>query len=218
MPLSVIGAGFGRTGTVTMKMALEQLGFGPCYHMAEVLSNPKAPAYWEAAADGAPVDWDQVFEGYRATVDWPACSFYRELAEAYPEAKVVLTVRDPEAWFESTQATIFNDENRRKLREIAADSNPGHTSMATKIVVGRFGGDIHNKERLIRTFNEHNDEVRRTIPPERLLVYDVRQGWEPLCAFLHVAVPPGPMPNENSTDNFGRTISRLASGDPAAGP
>src|ERR1700755_877814 len=102
MPLSVIGAGFGRTGTLSLKLALEQLGFGPCYHMVEVFKTPKAPGYWEAAADGRPVDWDQVFEGYRATVDWPSATFWRELAEAYPEAKVILTLRDPESWFAST--------------------------------------------------------------------------------------------------------------------
>jgi hypothetical protein len=209
MSLSVIGAGFGRTGTVTMKAALEQLGFGPCYHMSEVLYDPAAPAYWEAAADGQPVDWNKVFAGYRATVDFPACIFYRELAEAFPDAKVILTVRDPEAWFNSTQATVFNDEVRRKLALIAAEKNPGHTRMATKIVVGRFEGDIHNRERLIRTFNEHNEEVRKTIPPERLLVYEVSEGWEPLCAFLKVPVPPRPMPNENSSERFGASVDKL---------
>src|ERR1700752_4054595 len=105
MTLSVIGAGFGRTGTMSLKLALEQLGLGPCYHMIEVFKNPKAPGYWEAAAHGQPVEWEEVFDGYGSTVDWPSATFYRELAEAYPAAKVVLTLRDPKAWFASTQAT-----------------------------------------------------------------------------------------------------------------
>ncbi|MDE2487101.1 MAG: sulfotransferase family protein, partial [Alphaproteobacteria bacterium] len=106
MTLKVIGAGYGRTGTMSLKLALEQLGFGPCYHMVEVFKNPQAPAWWLEAADGRP-DWAKIFNGYSATVDWPSATFYRELAEAYPDAKVILTERDPEAWFRSTQATIF---------------------------------------------------------------------------------------------------------------
>lgn len=212
MALKVIGAGFGRTGTVTMQAALEKLGFGPCYHMASVLNDPAMPARWEAAADGEAVDWNQIFDGYTATVDFPSCLFYRELAEAYPEAKVILTVRDPEAWFKSTQATIFDDDNRRKLKLIAeAKGNPGHTRMASKIVVGHFDGDIHNRERLIRAFEEHNAAVREAILSERLLVYEVSQGWEPLCAFLDVPVPDEPMPNENSSRQFGASVNELAS-------
>jgi hypothetical protein len=212
MPLSVIGAGFGRTGTLTLKSALEELGFGPCYHMAEVLKNPAAPAWWEAAYDGEAVDWEQVFEGYSATVDWPGATFYRQLAEAYPQAKVVLSVRDPEAWFNSTQATIFNDEIQKKFHQITAMISPGHMQMAAKVVRGRFGGEIHDKERLIRAFNEHNGEVRRTIPAERLLVYEVSQGWEPLCAFLEVPVPATPMPSANSSDEFNEAVDAAASG------
>src|ERR1700712_5108190 len=99
MALKVIGSGFGRTGTLSLKLALEQLGLGPCYHMVEVVKAPAAAADWEAAADGQPVDWDRVFQGYRATVDWPAATFWRELAHAYPEAKVILSLRDPESWY-----------------------------------------------------------------------------------------------------------------------
>jgi hypothetical protein len=218
MPLSVIGAGFGRTGTFTMKTALEQLGFGPCYHMGEVRKNSTAPAYWEAAADGKPVNWERVFEGYRATVDWPACSFYRELADAYPDAKVILTVRDPEAWFNSTQATIFNEEVRRKIQLITAENNPYYTRMVKTIATRQFGTDVHNKDSLIRTFNEHNEEVLRAIPPDRLLVYEVNQGWEPLCTFLQVPVPPSPMPNGNSTDQFVTAIDKMASGETGMEP
>src|SRR5204863_9086745 len=109
--LKVIGAGFGRTGTMSLKLALEQLGFGPCYHMVEVFKNPTAPDSWyEAAQDPDHADWAKIFQGYNSTVDWPNATYWRELADAYPDARIILTERDPDAWFESTQATIFNGD------------------------------------------------------------------------------------------------------------
>jgi hypothetical protein len=199
MALSVIGAGFGRTGTLSLKLALEQLGFGPCYHMVEVFKNPKAPSWWEAAADGRPVDWDEVFEGYRATVDWPSATFWRELAAAYPAAKVVLTVRDPESWFASTQATIFS-------RSFDKEDDPWQR-MVMKVVGDLFERRMHDKERLIEVFRRHNETVQEVIPAERLLVYNVTEGWSQLCAFLGVPVPDGPMPKVNSTEDFERDIA-----------
>jgi hypothetical protein len=201
MPLSVIGAGFGRTGTLSLKLALEQLGFGPCYHMLEVLKNPQAPGYWEAAADGGPVDWERIFDGYRSTVDWPSATFYRELAEAYPDAKVVLSVRDPDAWFASTQATIF-----KAIPDLPPEATPDDPflRMVVKVIGDLFGRRMHDKDRLIEVYERHNETVRRVIPAERLLVYDVAEGWAPLCAFLGVPVPDGPMPKVNSTEDFQR--------------
>lgn len=195
MPLSVIGAGFGRTGTLSLKLALEQLGFGPCYHMVEVFKDPKAPGYWEDAADGKPVDWETVFAGYRSTVDWPSATFYEDLARAYPQAKVILTVRDPEDWFASTQATIF------------ADMPPDDTDhplgrMALKVVADLFDRRLHDKQKVISVYEAHNARVREVIAPERLLVYEVAEGWGPLCRFLGVAEPGGPMPKVNSTAEF----------------
>jgi hypothetical protein len=213
MPLSVIGAGFGRTGTMSLKLALEQLGFGPCYHMEEVFKNPKAPGYWEAVADGEPVDWEEVFAGYHATVDWPGATFYRELAEAYPQAKVILTLRDPEAWFASTQSTIFNSADP-EIQQIVADAAMGR--MGDKVVFSLFDHQIRDKERVISVFNRHNETVRNTIPPERLLVYEVSQGWEPLCAFLGVPVPAGPMPKLNSTENFAENLAGMVANQKAA--
>ena len=195
MPLSVIGAGFGRTGTMSLKLALDQLGFGPCYHMTEVFKNPEASGYWEAAADGEPVDWEEVFAGYGSTVDWPSATFYRRLADAYPNAKVILTERDPEAWFESTQATIFS-------RHIRDDTDDEWQRMFLKVIGDLFDRRMTDKDKLIEVYNRHNEEVRRTIAPERLLVYQVSEGWGPLCAFLGVDVPDEPMPKVNSTDEF----------------
>jgi hypothetical protein len=200
MPLSVIGAGFGRTGTMSLKLALDQLGFGPCYHMIEVFKNPKAPGYWEAAADGKPVDWEEVFAGYGSTVDWPGATFYKQLADAYPDAKVILTVRDAEAWFASTQATIFS-------LHIRDDTEDPWQRMVLKVIGDLFDRQMTDKAKLIAVYNQHNEDVRRTIAPERLLVYDVAQGWEPLCRFLGVEVPSEPMPKVNSTDEFRRNLA-----------
>lgn len=109
MVLKIIGAGFGRTGTASLKLALEQLGYDPCYHMKEVIQNPHFTEYWMRAADGSP-DWEQIFDGYQATMDFPASSFWGELADYYPDAKVILTIRDAEDWFRSTQETVLNPE------------------------------------------------------------------------------------------------------------
>jgi hypothetical protein len=200
MPLSVIGAGFGRTGTMSLKLALDRLGFGPCYHMVEVFKNPKASGYWEAAADGRPVDWEEVFAGYGSTVDWPSATFYKQLANAYPEAKVILTVRDPEAWFASTQATIFS-------RHIRDDTEDDWQRMVLKVIGDLFDRRMTDKAKLIEVYRRHNEEVRRTIPQERLLVYEVADGWEPLCRFLDAEVPNESMPRANSTDEFRQNLA-----------
>lgn len=197
MTLKVIGAGLGRTGTLSLKLALEQLGFGPCYHMLEVLQDPEAPDRWSEAADGRP-DWETIFRGYNATVDWPGASFWAELAQAYPAAKVILTVRDPDAWFRSTQATIF-----------AAPPPDGEAAFGRMFhkVIGRLFEDglddgLHDRDHAIAVYERHNAQVRARVPADRLLVYEVAQGWEPLCAFLGVPVPPTPMPQVNSTEEF----------------
>jgi len=199
MTLKVIGSGFGRTGTMSLKLALEQLGFGPTYHMVEVFKNPQAPGWWVDAADGNP-DWAKIFAGYNSTVDWPNATFYAELAQAYPDAKVIHTERDPEAWFKSTQATIFSDT-------ISGDPSSPFAGMFEKVIRRLFDGRMHDHDHLIEVYNRHNAQVRATIPAERLLVYEVVQGWDPLCAFLGVPVPEAPMPKVNSTEEF---VGRLA--------
>jgi hypothetical protein len=194
MTLKVIGAGYGRTGTMSMKLALEQLGLGPCYHMVEVFKNPDAVGWWEAAADGKP-DWEKIFAGYESTVDWPSATFYRELADAYPDAKVILTLRDPEAWYASTQATIF-------ARDFPPDSEEPFLRMVAKVVGRLFDNRMHDKDKLISVYNRHNETVKKVIPAERLLVYDLVQGWGPLCSFLGAPVPDAPMPKVNTTEEF----------------
>ncbi|THD77524.1 MAG: sulfotransferase family protein [Phenylobacterium sp.] len=206
--MKVIGAGYGRTGTMSLKLALEQLGLGPCYHMVEVFKDPKAPQLWLDAAEGRP-DWATIFEGYNSTVDWPNATFYAELAEAYPDAKVILTERDPEAWFASTQATIFS-------RDFPEDTADTWQRMALKVISDLFDRRMHDKDHVISVYRAHNARVREVIPAERLLVYQVAEGWAPLCEFLGVAVPAGPMPKVNSTEEFQMNLAKHLEDSPPA--
>jgi hypothetical protein len=197
MPLQVIGAGLGRTGTMSLKLALEALGFGPCFHMVEIFRQPRLAALWECAAKGEPMDWEDVFRGFSATVDWPSCNFYRELANAYPAAKVILTLRDPDSWYESTQKTIFAD-----LDELLDDQSNAWARMTKLVIKDFFDGRLHDRDHVIAVYARHNENVRRIIPKERLLIYEVTQGWGPLCEFLGVPVPGSPFPRSNSTEEF----------------
>jgi len=199
--LKVIGAGFGRTGTLSTKNALEELGLRPCYHMTELFERPDAAEQWEAIVAGTPADWNTVFTGYQATVDWPACAFYKELMQVYPEAKVLLTVRDPERWYESAINTIYVS-SRSHLPQ-----SPHAQMINTLIWQGTFDGKFEDKDYAIAVFHRHSEEVKQHVPPEKLLVYSVKEGWEPLCAFLGVEVPadtPFPMLNDRASF-LGRT-------------
>jgi hypothetical protein len=208
--LSVVGAGFGRTATLSVKFALEQLGLGPCYHMKEVFERPHFRKYWGAAARGETVNWDEVFEGYVSAVDWPVCTYYRELAEHFPDAKVLLTVRDPRKWFVSAHTTIFSAENRARM--LSADADDDTRDMGSLIMVDTFDGQLENEEHAISVFEKHIETVKRTIPEERLLVYDASEGWEPLCAFLDVPVPDGPFPRVNTSQEFRERWTRPSEG------
>jgi hypothetical protein len=193
MALEVIGAGFGRTGTMSLKAALEMLGFAPCYHMIECF--PRGPDHyrlWEQALAGNP-DWDAIFSGFRATVDFPACTSYAALAEHYPNAKVLLSVRDANKWVQSTQDTIFSP----RWIEFLQTSIAGPYMKAT--IDDYFDGRMHDRDFLAERFEQHVEAVRAAIPPERLLVYQVTEGWEPLCSFLDVPVPAEPFPHINDT-------------------
>ncbi len=194
--LKIIGAGFGRTGTFSTKTALEELGFGPCYHMVELFEHPEAQKLWEALVAGEPVRWDDIFRGYQSSVDWPACAFYKEQMDAYPDAKVLLTVRDPERWYESVRSTIY-----RAPDDVPPDN--AHAQMVSKLIwQGTFDGRFEDKDYAIAVFNRHNEEVQRLVPPEKLLVYNVKEGWEPLCVFLGVPIPDKPFPHLNDRDSF----------------
>ena len=204
MALEVIGAGFGRTGTHALKHALEMLGFGPCYHMVELMQHPEYVPYWQAAIDGETADWDVVFSGYLASVDWPAAEFWRELAAHYSQAKVLLTVRDPERWYESFYKTIY---------AVLTTPPPDHQPFPPRQVMGRklmlektFGGRFEDRAYAIGVYERHNEEVQRSLPAERVLVYDIASGWGPLCDFLAMPLPQEPFPKTNSTEEFWRAL------------
>lgn len=210
MTIRVIGAGIGRTGTASLKLALEQLGFAKCYHMDEVGPNPAHVPLWLDAAAGKPVDWDALFAGYQAAVDLPTYAFYTELMAHYPDAKVILTVREPEAWYKSAAQTIFRlpPPPLMPLLRLLALFSPklklltNLEPVARKVGVEYFFKNDLSKANVINVFNQHNETVQRTVPPARLLIYDVKQGWEPLCAFLDVPVPAFPFPHQNTRADF----------------
>lgn len=201
MALEIIGSGFGRTGTLTLKLALEQLGFAKCYHMAEVLDNPASFEDWGRVARGEAVDWDALFDGYRAAVDWPACHVWRALSEHYPNAKVIHTVRSsPEKWFESFSNTISPS-----LKHVPPEDDPRRPwwEAVNKIInVDTFSGRPDEAENAIAAYRKREHEVCETIAPDRLLIYNVANGWGPLCEFLGVEIPDEPMPRTNSTEEF----------------
>jgi hypothetical protein len=202
MTLSVIGAGFGRTGTHSLKLALEALGLNPCHHMYEVRDNPRQLGFWQAAVSGQKVDWDEVFRGYMAQVDWPGSRFWKELSSHFPEAKVILTVRDADAWFDSLQATVLPSITIGR----AHDPDP-HTRGVAEMVYQTvheqlFGGRMSDRDHVLAVFREHISEVQSTLPSDRLLTFDVKDGWEPLCAFLNLPVPNLQFPKTNSTEEF----------------
>jgi hypothetical protein len=218
--LAVIGVGLGRTGTLSLHAALERLGFAPCEHMTNCFAHPERFALWLEAARrkraGEPIDWRPLFTGYRATIDWPGAFFWRELTAAHPEAKVILTVRDPQRWYDSAHATIYAATQARTatpaarlLYRVVSWANPragnGFRTVQETVWDGTRRGSFEDREEVIRIFEEHNREVVATIPPERLLVFDVKEGWQPLCAFLEVPVPVDePFPHLNDAIDFSR--------------
>ncbi|HVF09776.1 MAG TPA: sulfotransferase [Abditibacteriaceae bacterium] len=221
MAIRVIGAGLARTGTMSMKAALEELGFKDCYHMIDLLGHPEQVHYWEAASRGDEVDWDGVFTGYQATVDYPGCRYYRQLMEKYPGAKVILTIRDPEKWYESTRETIYQVMLRvfgEDGQSRTAPNFPGDPALLLRVMElirrdmwdGDFQGRFNDREFVIDFFNRYIAQVREHVPADRLLVFEVQEGWEPLCRFLGVPVPQDkPFPRLNDRETF---MKRLQSG------
>jgi len=199
--LQIIGAGFGRTGTHSLGLALQRLGLGPSYTTTALAANPEHTALWKQALEGGPVDWEALFGGYRAALEWPAVGFLPELIELYPDAKVVLTLRDPEAWYESARETIF-----QALKLSAQNPDPvkrERSAINRRLILERtFDDRFLDKEHALEVYRRHQAQVVERVPPERLLQFDVRAGWGPLCEFLDLPAPDEPFPYVNRRADF----------------
>jgi hypothetical protein len=209
--MQVIGAGFGRTGTLSFKRALEDLGFGPTYHMQEVMRRPSHIDTWFRYARTGEVDWDELFSGFGSGVDYPVSCVWEELASHFPEAKVVLTVRDPQQWWASTVSTIYRFRTAFPAWVLRSVPVARHwVEMLDRLVWdGLFDGRFTDRDHAVSVFERHIEHVRATCPPERLLVFDVAEGWEPLCDFLDVPVPRHPFPHLNDAKVMRRVIAAL---------
>ncbi len=220
MAINVIGTGLGRTGTMSLKLALEQLGGGKSFHMVELLKIPERVKYLKDAQKGKPTNWPALFEGFSYTVDYPTCLFYKELLEEYPDAKVIHSLRDPEKWYESVSQTIYRGKPKsikdvlrlvynlirsKDMRKVA----PVFMNNDKLIWDGQFQSKFEDKDFAIRMFQQHLEEVKSFVPPENLLLFDVKQGWEPLCNFLGHPVPDTPFPKSHERDGFNCRMDRL---------
>ncbi|WP_071527440.1 sulfotransferase family protein [Nodosilinea nodulosa] len=194
--LKVVGAGLGRTGTKSLKLALERLLGKPCYHMSEVFSHPEHIPLWSAASRGENIDWSAVFDGYIAAVDWPSSSFWPELSTIYPDSLVILSYRDADSWWQSASSTIFP-----RIRE----SEGEWRSMVDELFAHRFTTDTANRSACIEAFNHHNERVRNSNLGHRLLEWKAGDGWEPLCRALDLDIPDEAFPHVNSTESFIQT-------------
>jgi hypothetical protein len=199
MGLQVVGAGLGRTGTLSLKQALEQLLDGPCYHMMEVFGKRDVIDTWHRAAEGDSPDWDAFLDGYVATVDWPAAAFWDQLAEANPDAIVLLSTRDADGWWRSASNTIF--AVRLGDGETGSDLE-AHHAMAETLFRNTFTASWQEEEAAKAAFLAHNDRVRASVPADRLVEYQPGDGWGPLCDALGVPEPSEPYPHVNTTDDF----------------
>ncbi len=207
MAIQVIGTGVGRTGTYSLKLAINQLDLGPCHHMEEVILNmPVNVPLWVDAVAGNP-DWNALYDGYPSAVDWPTAGFFEELYEAYPSAKFILTHRSPESWADSFGATIY------KLLTERAEAPPEMREWLDMVVgvVEKTGIPLGlDRDALIERFVAHNEAVKNLIPADQLLVFQVKEGWGPLCEFLEKPVPSEPFPRTNDRAEFWDRVSGKA--------
>jgi hypothetical protein len=226
MPIKIIGAGFPRTGTNTLKESLEKLGFVKTYHMKELLVHPQDLQHWITLRQTGTTNWEDLYKGYQATVDFPAYPWYKEHMKQYPDAKVILTVRPFEKWHESVYSTIWRAQNPTEEEKVEMGqkiaANPGLQSsikcvqLAKEVIMDdHFQGKFLDKKFAEKVFNQHTEEVKAHVPKEKLLVFDVSEGWGPLCEFLALPEPAEPIPHTNKKENFAEMLSELMNGQMA---
>ena len=199
MSLKLVGAGLGRTGTHSLKLALEQVLGEPCYHMFEVLQHPDDIAQWQVAADGGEPDWEKLFSRYAATVDWPAASYWREISAVYPDAVVLLSVRPADEWWRSADRTIFEISRRPAPPDPVMQAQ---MRMVKQILASRFTPNWTEEGPAKEAYERHNAEVRAGVPADRLVEWQPGDGWEPICRALGVPVPDSPFPHVNTSEEF----------------
>jgi hypothetical protein len=211
--MKIIGAGLPRTATTTQMFALEQLGVGPCYHMRDLLADLESGLpLWERVEEGQP-EWERIFGDARSTVDWPSARYYRQLMDHYPEAKVLLSVRDADEWVRSMRETVWGcfhgDSVIHHLCDARAVLDPLWRRFSTLMRhmtwnsdTGVLAGETFTDEGLAGVMERWNESVKAVVPPERLLVWNPSEGWDPLCEFLGVEIPPDPLPRLNDTKSF----------------
>lgn len=223
MSIKIIGAGLPRTGTNTLKASLEKLGYSKTYHMKELLAHPENLHYWLTLQKTGTTNWDELYDGYQATVDFPAYPWYKEHMQRYPDAKVILTVRPFEKWYTSLHSTIWQAGPQTlgqklsmisklmfnsRLRSVIKCVKFAKSSIFEKHLQGKFADKTFAED----VFNKHIEDVEASVPADKLLVYDVRDGWEPLCSFLNVPQPSEPLPHLNKKENFKEMLAEIMSG------
>lgn len=220
MSIKVIGAGFPRTGTMTLKKALETLGYNDTYHYRDLIANSKKLKYWQELENTGNTDFEKLFEGFEATVDFPGYPYYKILLKQYPDAKVILTKRDFDKWYESTTKTIWKSANKPFIervnlfkRKLFSKNLRGIFKcvkfMRRVYLYGQFDNNFSNKSHAEKVFFEHIDDVINHVPKQQLLVYDVAEGWEPLCEFLNRPIPNEPFPHLNKKENFHKMVKEM---------
>ena len=224
MSIKVIGAGLPRTGTTTLKSSLEKLGISKTYHMKELLVKPDNLHYWLTLDETGTTDWDNLYDGYQATVDFPGYPYYKEHMLRYPDAKVILTVRDFESCHKSAYSTVWQagpqtvPEKLKMMYRLITDSNIRKVIKCIKMVkrvlwAEQFQGRFLEKDFAEKVWNKHIEDVKAHVPEDKLLVYDVRDGWGPLCAFLELPEPSEPLPHLNKNENFKTMLAQLMKGN-----
>ena len=224
MSIKIIGAGFPRTGTNTLRESLEKLGYVKTYHMKNLLTNPDNLKYWTTLKTTGTTNWDELYNGYQATVDFPCYPWYKEHMKQYPDAKVILSLRPFEKWYTSFYSTIWQAQNPPESERAAmGEKMAGDPRLQSVMKVmgfakqaiteDHFQGRFLDKEFMEKIFNEHNEEVKKYVPADKLLVFDVSESWEPLCKFLDVEVPDEPLPHTNKKEDFHEMVKELFSGN-----
>ncbi|MEO7961948.1 MAG: sulfotransferase family protein [Ginsengibacter sp.] len=224
MSIKIIGAGLPRTGTNTLKESLEKLGFVKTYHMKELLVHPENLHHWLTLKETGTTNWDELYSGYQATVDFPAYPWYKEHMARYPDAKVILTVRPFEKWYTSVYSTIWKagpqtlPEKLKMMSKLIFNSRLRSVINCVKFSKGmifqnHFEGKFEDKAYTEKLFNKYIEDVKAYVPADKLLVFDVSEGWGPLCKFLNVSEPAEPIPHLNKKENFKQMLGELMKGE-----